>query len=81
MKRLVRGLGASTSESRTGFYSTLVAFLSSSRNIYPQVATLFELMETTLSVGGGSHLEKVSGFLLFLSLRTGLADYNKKILN
>lgn len=29
-------------------------------------------METTLSVGGGSHLEKVSEYLLFFSLRTEL---------
>lgn len=75
MKRLVRGLGASTSESRTGFYSTLVAFLSIFRNEYPNVATLFDFMETTLSVGGGSHLEKVSEHLLSPSVRTELMDY------
>lgn len=58
VKRLVRGLGAATAESRTGFYTTLVALLSSSAD-YPSLETLFSIMDATLSVGVGSNLDKV----------------------
>lgn len=61
LKRLIRGLGASTSDSRTGFYTTLVAYLSTtSDDDYPSITTLFEFMDATLNVGTGSHLEKVN---------------------
>lgn len=62
VRRLVRGLGASTSESRTGFYAALVALLSTAQDEYPTIANLFELMEATLHVGAGSNLEKVSKY-------------------
>lgn len=60
VRRLIRGLGASTSDSRTGFYTTLVAYLSTARDDQPTISTLFEFMEATLSVGAGSSIEKVS---------------------
>lgn len=60
VRRIVRGLGASTSNSRTGFFATLVALLTSAQDDYPTVTNLFELMDATLSVGAGSNLEKVS---------------------
>lgn len=60
LRRLVRGLGASTSDSRTGFYSTLVALLSTNSDDYPSVTTIFEVMDAALSIGSGNHIEKVS---------------------
>lgn len=60
IRRLVRGLGSSTSHSRTGFFTALVAFLSSVQDDYPTPTNLFELMDATLSVGEVSNLEKVS---------------------
>lgn len=66
MKRLIRGLGAATAESRTGFYTTLVAILSTSSEDYPSLETLFDIMDTTLSVGVGTNLEKVSKITSFL---------------
>lgn len=66
VRRLVRGLGASTSESRTGFYAALVAFLSTAHDDYPTITNLFELMDASLSVGAGSNLEKVSKYWTIL---------------
>lgn len=60
IRRIVRGLGASTSDSRTGFYAALVAYLSTAQDEYPTISNLFELMDATLSVGAGSNVEKVS---------------------
>lgn len=60
MNRLIRGLGAATSESRTGFYTTLVALLSTTNDEYISVSTLLEIMESQLSVPAGSNYDKVS---------------------
>lgn len=60
IRRIVRGLGASTSDSRTGFYAAFVAYLSTAQDEYPTISNLFELMDATLSVGAGSNVEKVS---------------------
>lgn len=60
LNRLVRGLGASTSDSRTGFYSALVALLSTLPDEYPTITNLFEIMEAKLRVGAGNNIEKVS---------------------
>lgn len=69
MGRLVRGLGASTSDSRTGFYSALVALLSTvPSDGYPTITNLFEIMETKLSVSGGNNIEKVSANLKLLRM-------------
>lgn len=66
IRRLVRGLGSSTSNSRTGFFTALVAFLSTHQDDYPTPTNLFELMEATLSVGEVSNLDKVSKQTHFL---------------
>ncbi|XP_031636245.1 myb-binding protein 1A [Contarinia nasturtii] len=58
VRRFVRGLGASTSDSRSGFYAALVAFLATNPDDYPTITNLFELMDVTLSVGAGSNIEK-----------------------
>lgn len=60
VRRLVRGLGASTSDSRSGYYAALVAFLSTAQDEYPTLKNLFELMDATLSVGTVKNPEKVS---------------------
>lgn len=65
LRRLVRGLGASTSDSRTGFYTTLVALLSTNLDDYPSVSKLFELMDASLSVGAGNRIEKVSRITIY----------------
>lgn len=58
--RLVRGLGSSTSNSRTGFFTALVALLSTAPDDYPTITNLFELMEAKLKVGEVTNLNKVS---------------------
>lgn len=66
LQRMVRGVGASTSVSRTGFYTTLAAFLSlPEQNDALTVAHIFEVMDKQLHVGKGASSEKVSfGFSL-----------------
>lgn len=60
LQRMIRGVGASTSVSRTGFYTTLVAFLSlAGQDDSLTVAHVFEVMEKQLHVGKGTSSEKV----------------------
>lgn len=60
LQRMIRGVGASTSVSRTGFYTTLVAFLSlSGPEESVTVTHIFEVMEKQLHVGKGTSSEKV----------------------
>lgn len=56
---MIRGVGASTSDSRTGFYTTLVAFLSlPSQHESPTITEVFDVMDKQLSVGKGSTSDK-----------------------
>lgn len=60
----MRGLGASSSSSRTGFYTTLVGLLSqtadANTNEYPSVHQVIEVMEKELSVSKVGCNNKVS---------------------
>ena len=68
VRRLVRGLGASTSDSRSGFFAALVALLTTVHDDYPTISNLFELMDASLSVGElTSTLDKVSGMKIFFN--------------
>lgn len=61
IRRLIRGLGASTSDSRSGFFAALVALLTTNiHDDYPTITNLFELMDASLRIGEGSNLDKVS---------------------
>lgn len=57
---MIRGVGASSSVSRTGFYTTLVGFLSSHADTEsPTIAHIFEVMDKQLHVGKGTSSDKV----------------------
>lgn len=61
MQRLIRGVGAASSVSRTGFYTTLVAFLSlPSDDEALSVSAIFEVMEKQLHVRKGASQDKVN---------------------
>lgn len=65
LQRLVRGLGASSSSSRTGFYTTLAGLLSQpAADEYPTVNQVIEVMEKELSVSKVGCNNKVSAFNL-----------------
>lgn len=50
LKRLIRGLGASTSSSRSGFYSTFIAFLcANDENV--SIKDIFDVMQKELNIG------------------------------
>lgn len=52
MRRLVRGVGASTTDSRAGFFTTLVGFLKSVSTDDVNVGDLLDLTKKELHVGG-----------------------------
>lgn len=56
---MVRGVGASTSVSRTGFYTTLFGFLHAHGDSV-SVSEIFDVMDKQLHVGKGSTSDKVS---------------------
>lgn len=61
LQRLIRGLGASSSSSRSGFYTTLVGLLSQvTADEYPSVSQVIEVMEKELSVSKAGCNSKVS---------------------
>lgn len=60
LQRLVRGLGASSSSSRAGFYTALVGLLSQTAQEYPTVTEVIEVMEKELSVSKVGCNSKVS---------------------
>ncbi|XP_055845316.1 myb-binding protein 1A [Episyrphus balteatus] len=51
LKRLVRGVGASTSASRTGFFTTLVAFLQNTTNDDVTLEDVIQAVQKELNVG------------------------------
>lgn len=55
---MVRGIGASTSVSRAGFYTTLVAFLKEHTETV-SASELFDVMDKQLHVGKGATSDKV----------------------
>lgn len=68
--RLIGGLGASKSDSRTGYYSTLVGLLSIIQtNEYPTIADLFEMMDKKLEVTKKCQsMKNVSNFRFYSEL-------------
>lgn len=62
LQRLVRGLGASSSSSRTGFYTAFVGLLSQplTDNEYPSINHVIDVMEKELSVSKVGCNNKVS---------------------
>lgn len=51
MKRLIRGVGASTNASRAGFFTTLVEFLKYAYGEWIDAATILKIIKKELHVG------------------------------
>lgn len=64
VKRLIRGSGASTSDSRTGFYTALCGFLSANVENVPKVSELMEIMDKEYSNEDRKGLDSMLGVAL-----------------
>lgn len=64
LKRLVRGVGASTTDSKAGFFTTLVGFLKSVSTDDVSVKDLLAMTKKELHVGG-IIVNKVGGCFLY----------------